>query len=182
MGKQFDNLSDTHIAFIEKQHLFFVGSAGSEGFVNVSPKGMDSLRVTGPNEVIWLNLTGSGNETAAHVLENNRMTLMFCSFTEKPLILRVFGEAEVIHARDAQWSELLQLFPAHSGRRQVFRLKVNMVQTSCGFAVPFMDFVGERDTLEKALKKKEESGIENYWREKNSLSLDGKYTGIEGDS
>ena len=178
MAKQFEELSESHIKFIEQQHMFFVASAGAEGFVNVSPKGMDSLRVVSPTEILWLNLTGSGNETAAHILENRRMTVMLCSFTEKPLILRVYGEAEVYHPRDEEWSEFSSLFPEHAGRRQIYRLNVQLVQTSCGFAVPLMDFVEERDTLGSALKKIEGNGIEKYWREKNAVSLNGKHTGV----
>ncbi|NQZ69864.1 MAG: pyridoxamine 5'-phosphate oxidase family protein, partial [Lentisphaeria bacterium] len=100
MGAKFPNLETKHIDFIEKQHLFFTGTAGAEGFVNVSPKGLDSFRIIDESTVVWLNLTGSGNETAAHVLENERMTIMFCSFAEQTLILRLYGNATVIHRQD----------------------------------------------------------------------------------
>lgn len=178
MAKQFDELLPEHTDFINAQHLFFVGSAGAEGFVNVSPKGMDSLRVLGPNRLIWLNLTGSGNETAAHVLENGRMTIMFCSFDKQPLILRVYGRAEVIHPRDNSWDDLADHFPDYLGARQIFDLGIELVQTSCGFAVPYYDFQGERDTLTNWASKKGADGLEEYWMEKNQLSLDGKTTGI----
>lgn len=178
MAKRFDELNETHIEFIREQQLFFVGTAGADGYVNVSPKGMDSLRVINPTKVVWLNLTGSGNETAAHVLENQRMTIMFCSFTEMPNILRLYGEAQVVHRRDTSWAELSGLFPEHSGQRQVFELAVQLVQTSCGFGVPMFEYLKERTTLEENLARKEEEGIEDYWRRKNALSINGVDTGI----
>ena len=121
MAEKFPALTEEHVAFIRKQFLFFVGTAGAEGHVNVSPKGMDTFRITHPSEVIWLNLTGSGNESAAHVLENGRMTVMFCSFDKQPLIMRLYGQASVIHPRDDDWTRLIGLFPDHAGARQIFR-------------------------------------------------------------
>ena len=100
MAQQFPALEAKHIDFIREQHIFFVGTAGSEGYINVSPKGMDTFRVIGPSQVAWLNLTGSGNESAAHVLENGRMTIMFCSFGKQPLIMRLYGQASVVHGHD----------------------------------------------------------------------------------
>ena len=147
MSDKCSELSKKLIDFIRAQHMFFVGTAGAEGAVNVSPKGLDSLRIISPTEVVWLNLTGSGNESAAHVLENQRMTLMFCSFDKQPLILRLYGKAEVIHPRDTDWQSLSDLFPPHPGARQVFRLRVSLVQTSCGYAVPHYAFKAERHTL-----------------------------------
>jgi hypothetical protein len=178
MSKQFPELTNQHIDFIEAQHIYFVGSAGAEGLVNISPKGMDSFRVLNNNKIAWLNLTGSGNETAAHVLENGRMTVMFCSFDKKPLILRLYGKAEVVHRRDEKWADLIALFPEYTGARQVFELAIDMVQTSCGYAVPYYDLVGERDMLIKSADKKGPEGIKTYWKEKNQLSLDGKTTGL----
>ena len=178
MATKYEVLQSQQIEFIEKQHLFFVGSAGKEGFVNVSPKGMDSLRVLSPRRIIWLNLTGSGNETAAHVLENSRMTIMLCSFDQQPLILRIYGEAEVVYPNHKNWSDLIERFPNHTGARQIFDLSINLVQTSCGFAVPFYEFKSERDTLINWAEKKGPSGIKKYWLEKNQLSLNGKKTGV----
>ena len=146
--------------------------------MNVSPKGMDSFRVTGPTEVIWLNLTGSGNETAAHVRENGRMTVMFCSFERQPLILRLYGQAGTVHPRDVAWPGLAGLFPAFTGARQIFRLRLDLVQTSCGYAVPRFQLVEERPTLTKWADSRGREGIEQYWREKNTRSLDGVDTGI----
>ena len=178
MSEKFEALTEKHIDFIKNQHIFFVGTAGSEGRINVSPKGMDSFRVLDNSRVAWLNLTGSGNETAAHVIENPRMTLMFCSFDKQPLILRLYGQARVIHPRDNQWQELLTMFPDYTGARQIFEVDVDLVQTSCGYAVPFYELVGERPTLRKWSDKRGREGVEEYWQEKNTKSLDGKDTGI----
>ena len=139
MGQQFTEISDKHQAFIEAQKMFFVGTATEDSRVNISPKGMDSFRVLGPNRVIWLNVTGSGNETAAHVQQQSRMTLMFSAFEGKPLTLRLYGQAKAVHQGDAAWAELYAHFPEVMGARQVFDVTVDMVQTSCGMSVPFYD-------------------------------------------
>jgi len=178
MSELFNELSSKHIEFIKRQHIFFVGTAGAEGFVNVSPKGMDSFRVIDGNKVLWLNLTGSGNETAAHVLENKRMTVMFCSFEKEPLIMRIYGNANVIHPRDAGWNERIGLFPDYTGARQLFELNIALVQTSCGYAVPYYELKGERPTLTKWANNRGRKGVEEYWAEKNVRSLDDKETGI----
>ena len=178
MAKQFDTIEAPHKRFIEEQHIFFVGSAAAEGRVNVSPKGMDSLRVLGPNRIVWLNLTGSGNETAGHLREVNRMTLMWCSFTTRPLILRCYGTARTVHPRDGDWAELSGLFDPIPGARQIYDMSVEMVQTSCGYAVPFFDEHRERDTLVRWAEDKGPDGIEAYWDEKNRTTLDGNDTGI----
>lgn len=178
MAERFTRLDGKHKAFIRAQHLFFVGTAGAQGHVNVSPKGMDSFRILDDTTVAWLNLTGSGNETAAHVLENGRMTVMFCSFDKQPLILRLYGQSAVVHPRDARWAELSALFPTYTGARQVFVLTLELVQTSCGYAVPYYTLAGERPTLAKWADNRGEAGIRDYWAEKNTTSLDGKDTGI----
>ena len=182
MAEQFPALEDGHVRFIQEQHMFFVGTAGSEGYINVSPKGMDTFRVTGPSEVVWLNLTGSGNESSAHVLKNGRMTVMFCSFGKQPLIMRLYGKASVVHPRDDDWAGLLGLFPEQLGARQIFRLGLDLVQTSCGYAVPRYELKSERQTLTKWADQKGSGGIQEYWREKNTLTLDGNPTNILGDS
>lgn len=182
MAKQFPELAAEHIEFIQQQHIFFVGTAAAEGFVNLSPKGMDSFRIINNNEIAWLNLTGSGNETAAHILENPRMTIMFCSFTAQPLILRLYGSAEVIHTHDQAWSDTSAQFPDYTGARQIFKLKLDLVQTSCGFAVPYYEYAGERPTLDKWAIGRGREGIKEYWQEKNTRSMNGKPTGILVDS
>lgn len=182
MAERFSALEDKHIEFIGEQQMFFVGTAAAKGRVNVSPKGMDTFRVLSPTEVAWLNLTGSGNESAAHVLDNPRMTVMFCSFDKQPLIMRLYGKAEVVHSRDAKWPALLALFPEDVGARQVFRLQLELVLTSCGYGVPRYELLGERPTLKKWSQKHGREGIEQYWRDKNVTSLDGSNTGILGDT
>jgi hypothetical protein len=179
VSDQFECLDDKHIAFIEQQSLFFVATADSEGLVNVSPKGMDSLRVIDNRHLVWLNLTGSGNETAAHVLAHDRMTLMWCSFDKEPLILRVYGHARVCQPAGSDWQALQALFPAYHGARQIFSLDLNLVQSSCGFAVPLYDFVSERTVLNDWAKNRGQSGITQYWQDENRLSLDNKDTGMK---
>ena len=181
MGDRFERLSEKHIDFISHQHMFFVGTAAAEGFVNVSPKGMDTFRVIGDSKVAWLNLTGSGNESAAHVLESDRMTIMFCSFEKHPRILRLYGHATVIHPRDGKWDELVGLFPEHLGSRQIFELNLELVLSSCGYGVPYYELKGERPTLTKWADKKGKDKIQKYWQERNMESLNKKPTGIKGD-
>ncbi len=178
MATQYPNLSETLQDFITAQKIYFVATAAKDGRVNVSPKGMDTFCILDKNHVSWLNLTGSGNETAAHLQDINRMTIMFCAFEARPMILRLYGSATVFHPRDPQWSEKLSLFPELPGSRQVFEMTVDLVQTSCGFAVPLFDYKEDRDNLTKWAENKGEEGIEAYWQEKNQLSLDGKPTGI----
>ena len=178
MAKQFEQITNTLQSFIERQKIFFVGTAGANGRVNVSPKGMDSLRVIGPNRVMWLSVTGSGNECAAHVLENGRMTVMFCAFEGAPTILRLYGTATVIYPRDEQWEALLAYFPTFPGTRQIFDLSIDLVQASCGMAVPMYEYVQERESLNDWAEKKGPEGISAYWQEKNQISLDGKPTHI----
>ncbi|WP_299596784.1 pyridoxamine 5'-phosphate oxidase family protein [uncultured Microbulbifer sp.] len=178
MATQFPELEGAHIEFIKQQHIYFVATAGAEGYVNNSPKGMDSFRIINSKQIAWLNLTGSGNESAAHVLENGRMTIMFCSFGKQPLILRLYGNARVYHKRDAEWQDYSELFPTQPGARQIFVVDLAMVQTSCGFAVPYFEFVSDRPTLAKWAENTGDAGIEAYWQKKNTKSLDGKDTGI----
>lgn len=178
MAKQCDRIEDAHRHFIEEQHLFFVASAAPDGHVNLSPKGMDSLRVLGSNRVLWMNLTGSGNETAGHLRENSRMTLMWCSFTARPLILRLFGRARTLHVDDPHWNEASAHFPPHRSARQIFDLTVDLVQTSCGYAVPMMEYLSERDTMQKWVDGKSDADIRDYWAERNRKTIDGKETGV----
>jgi hypothetical protein len=174
MAQRFTEIKESLRQFIEAQKIFFVATAAPDGHVNLSPKGMDTLRVLAPDRLVWLNVTGSGNETAAHLQESPRMTLMFCAFTGPALILRVYGTARLITPRAAEWATLYPLFPANPGARQVVDLRVELVQTSCGQAVPFFEFTGQRDELNAWAAKKGEAGIEEYWRSRNSVSLDGK--------
>ena len=176
-------LNGTLTAFIERQKVFFVATADRDGRVNVSPKGASLLRVASPERVVWMNLSGSGNETAAHVRATGRMTLMFCAFEGPPMILRVYGLARVCHPRDGDWAELAAGFPQRHGNRQVFELSVDMVQTSCGTGVPLMDHAGERaeGDLIPFFEEMGAEGVAEYWRKKNATSIDGKPTGILAD-
>jgi hypothetical protein len=178
MATQFNSISEQLITFIQQQQMFFVGTADSDSRVNISPKGADTFRVLSPNRVVWLNLTGSGNETAAHLLNNNRITIMFCSFSGKPIILRLYGKARAIHPSDSDWPELSALFDENIGARQVFDVDVDLVQTSCGYSVPLYQFEAERENLDRWAENKGADGIQAYWHETNRLSIDGKPTGI----
>lgn len=178
MGKQLDCLNDKLIDFINDQKMFFIGTAGKEGKINVSPKGMDTFRILDEKRALWLNLTGSGNETAAHLLENGRITVMFCAFEGKPLILRLYGQAKVYHQRDEKWAELIQFFPDFTGSRQLIDIDIEMVQSSCGFGVPLYEYQGQREELRWWSDKQGEEGIKAYWEKKNTVSLDGRETGI----
>ena len=178
MGKRFNEIGDQRREFIEQQKMFFVGTADSDGRVNVSPKGMDSFKVMGDNRVVWLNMTGSGNETAAHLIENDRMTIMFCAFEGSPMILRLFGHARVIHPRDSEWDGLFSMFRAIPGARQIMDMQVDLVQESCGMAVPLFDFNEQRDLLEQWADRKGDQGLHEYWESRNQVSIDGKPTRI----
>jgi predicted pyridoxine 5'-phosphate oxidase superfamily flavin-nucleotide-binding protein len=174
MAKRFDTLTTKHIDFIRAQQMFFVGTAAADGMVNVSPKGLESLKVLAPDKIIWLNYVGSGNETAAHLESVNRMTLMFCSFAEKPLIMRVFGTATTIYEDDARFTEMVTHFPKSHGARQVFVLDISLVLTSCGFGVPRYDFVEQRPMMQQWLDNKTPEALSQYQQDNNAVSLDGK--------
>lgn len=179
----FTKLNRRQIAFINKQKLFFVATAAREGRVNVSPKGLDTLRLVDETTLFWLNLSGSGNETAAHLRDTPRMTLMFCSFEGVPMILRVYGTAETVHPRDPEWETLIAEFADLAGSRQIFKMKVDLVQTSCGTGVPVMSYKKER--AEKQLLPFYDDmgpdGVRDFWRRKNVTSIDGHDTGIFAD-
>ncbi len=174
MAKRFTEINDKQRQFVEAQKMFFVATAAPEGRINLSPKGMDSLRVVGPNKVVWLNLTGSGNETAAHLQESERMTIMFCAFEGSPLILKLYGNAKTIYPGQDGWDSTIELFPSFVGARQLFVLDVDLVLTSCGMAVPLYDYVEDRDLLVKSANKKGEAGLKAYRDKVNRVSLDGK--------
>jgi hypothetical protein len=173
MGKQLKELNAALQNFIEDQKIFFVGTARAQGSVNVSPKGMDTFRIIDNKKIIWLNLTGSGNETAAHLLDNNRMTIMFCSFEEMPLILRLYGNAKIFHENEEEYVAYSPLFDKHVGARQIIEMDIDLVQSSCGYAVPVMEFKEERTQLTESDNKKGREGIRKYWKDKNTKSIDG---------
>jgi hypothetical protein len=161
-------------AFIEAQPVFFVASAplSGDGHVNLSPKGLDCLRILSPDSVAYLDLTGSGNETAAHLEENGRITFMFCAFAGPPRILRLYGRGEVVLPGSDGWAELAGLFPTYPGIRQVVTATISRVQTSCGYAVPLMEYRQQRDTLVRWAEAKGDQ-LPQYRDQKNSRSIDG---------
>lgn len=179
MAKFYDKLTSRLQEFIKNQKIFFVATAPKNGRINLSPKGMDSLRVVGENRILWLNVTGSGNETAAHLLENDRITIMMCSFEGAPNILRIYGKGKAIHPNDQEWDTVIHLFIETPGTRQIFDIKVESAQTSCGMSIPFFDYKGEREQLNDWAKDKGEDGIEQYWEDRNLTSIDGKPTGLK---
>jgi hypothetical protein len=173
MAKFYSELTDELQEFITRQHIFFTASAPSSGRINLSPKGIDTFRCLDRRTVAYLDLTGSGNETSAHLIENGRLTIMFCSFTQKPLILRLYGQGSVIRPKDDTWQSLADLFEPLPGTRQIIQMAIESVQTSCGYGVPLYDYVGERETLINWAEKKGEVGIRQYWHDKNQTSIDG---------
>ena len=178
MAKFYEQLNETLRSFIKEQKIFFTASAPAKGRVNLSPKGIDTFRCLDDKTVAYLDLTGSGNETAAHVSENGRLTIMFCSFTEKPLILRLYGTGEIVRQNSPEWHELSQNFQSFIGERQIIVQRIESLQTSCGFGVPVFELKKERTKLIEWAEKKSQSELHNYWEEKNKTSIDGLPTGI----
>lgn len=178
MAEFFSELNEKHIQFIKKQNIYFVATAADEGSVNLSPKGMDTFSIIDNNTVAYLDLTGSGNETAAHLHQNPRMTIMMCSFDKQPLIFRLYGEGKVINQHGDDWGDWKKHFNDYPGTRQIISLNISKVQTSCGYAVPTADNFQERETLKKWAEKKGKDGIKQYWEDKNVVSMDGLPTHI----
>lgn len=174
MGTKYLQLQPLQLEFIAKQHIFFVATATDSSRINLSPKDTGSLHIISPDKVLWLNLTGSGNETAAHLQKDNRMTIMFCSFDANPMILRLYGSAKVIYPSDENWQDNLKHFKQIKGARQLIELNIEMTMNSCGFGVPTYDFISNREKLLQWTEKKGEAGILDYQQEKNTTSLDGK--------
>jgi hypothetical protein len=177
MGKLFTAILPEHEAFIAKQRVFFVGTAplAADGHVNISPKGYDAFRILSPTEVAYLDVTGSGNETSAHVLENGRITFMFVAFEGPPMILRLYGTGRVVLPNTPEWDAIAPRFELLPGTRQIVCATLHAVKTSCGFSVPFYEYAGERDTLIKWAENKGGS-LPDYHREKNVVSMDGLTT------
>ncbi len=179
MAKFFTELTASQREFVGRQKIFFVASAPAAGRVNLSPKGMNTFRVLGPNRVGYLDATGSGNETAAHLRENGRVTIMFCSFEDEPLILRLYARGRSVQPPDAEWTQLRPLFgPPLPGEGQLVIGEIENVQTSCGFAVPFFEYQREREQLNEWAGKKGPAGLAQYRVEKNLRSIDGLPTGL----
>ena len=182
MARFYPALEARHRDFISAQKLFFTATGTASSRLNLSPKGMDSLRVLSDSRVAYLDLTGSGNETAAHLKHDGRMTMMWCSFDTDPLILRLYGRGHAVRRQDAEWATLHHHFAALPGERQLIVLDIESVQTSCGYAVPLYAYQGERDTLARWAEKKGAVGLLDYWRDKNQVSIDGLTTNLLEDA
>ncbi|MBD3883205.1 pyridoxamine 5'-phosphate oxidase family protein [Phormidium tenue FACHB-886] len=184
MAKVFDRITENLQQFIAAQHIFFVATAplSPAGHVNLSPKGLDSFRTLSPNRVAYLDLSGSGNETSAHLLENGRITFMFCAFQGAPVILRLFGQGRTVLPSSPDWKDLYTLFPPIPGTRQIFVAEIDRVQTSCGTGVPLFNYQEQRQEMIEWARKKGEAGLKTYHQQKNVISIDGLATplGQEG--
>ncbi len=173
MAEFFDELTEDHIEFIGRQPIFFVATAAADGRINLSPKGDDSFRVLAPNRVAFLNLTGSGNETDAHLKRDGRITFMFNSFEKKPLILRIYGAGRSAPFGTPEFDEHKSKFPDIPGARQIILADINSVQTSCGFAVPEMELVRHRPVLRQLARSRGPEVLKEGWRTRNAISIDG---------
>ncbi len=181
MAKFYPDINTSHQDFIKEQKIFFTATASQTGRINLSPKGIDTFRCIDNKTVAYLDLTGSGNETAAHLNEDSRMTIMFCSFSDKPLILRLYGQGRVIHPRDKEWQTFYPLFNSVPGERQIIVLEVDLAQTSCGTGVPIYELKEERQAIIDWANKKGERGLYEYWEAKNLKSIDGLPTKLLED-
>lgn len=180
MAKVYEQITPELTAFIQQQQLFFVATAPltATGHVNLSPKGLDSFRMLSPTQVAYLDLTGSGNETSAHLQENGRITLMFCAFVDKPMILRLYGQGQTVLSGQPAWAGLIERFTPLSGTRQIIVVDVDRVQTSCGMGVPLFAYQGQRQALLDWAERKGADGLARYQQEKGRQSIDGLITPI----
>jgi hypothetical protein len=182
MAKTHEMITDEILKFINEQHLFFVASAplSGDGHVNLSPKGLDSFRVLSPHRVAYMDIISSGNETSAHILENGRITFMFCSFDGPPNILRLYGKGRTVLPDQPEWQELVSNFTVYPSSRQIIVADISRVQTSCGFGVPLYQYKGERKTHFEWAEKVGQSGLEKYKQEHSMISIDGLPTALTG--
>lgn len=175
MGKLYESITPPLTAWIKRQHVFFVATAplAGDGHVNLSPKGLDCLRIVGPRQAAYLDVTGSGAETVAHVRENGRIVLMFCAFTGAPKIVRLHGNGTVVTKASPDWSQWCAMFPALAGLRAVIVIDVTRISDSCGNGVPKMDFREDRDAIGRWVETKGSDALVGYRIERNARSLDG---------
>ncbi len=173
MADFFDALEQKHIDFISDQKMFFVATAPKNGRISLSPKGLDCFRIISPTEVAYLDYIGSGNETAAHLIDDGRITVMFNSFNRNALILRLYGNGKSHAPSSERFNELMPLFEDGPGIRQIFTIQIDNLQTSCGYGVPIYEGVTERPTMKKSLDKKTEQELQEYFDKKNKISIDG---------
>jgi len=183
MGKQFTRIEPEHRTFIEGQKIFFVASAPPKGRINVSPKGLSSFRVLGDNDVAYLDVTGSGSETRAHLMasDDKRLTIMFCAFDGAPMILRLYGQGRSLMRGTPDYADLAPRFEDVAGARQIIRLSIDLVQTSCGMGVPLFDYKQERGSLVRYWTRQGLDNLRKYWGLKNMKSIDGLPTGFAPD-
>jgi hypothetical protein len=184
MGKQFPKVEPEHKTFIERQKVFFVASAAPTGRVNVSPKGMSTLRVLGDNEVAYIDCTGSGSETRAHLLasEDKRLTIMFCAFDGEPVILRLYGRGRSLMRGTPEYGRLLPYFEDIAGARQIVHLAIDLVQASCGMGVPLFEYRADRQNLVRYWTAQGIDNLRKYWCLKNARSIDGLPTEFAPDT
>ena len=180
MGKLHDSIKPAHTTFIEQQHIFFVSTAplSADGRINLSPKGLDCFRVLSDRRVGYMDLISSGNETSAHTLENGRITIMFCSFSDAPNILRLYGKGFTVLPGTKEWEEYAPHFKIYPSTRQLIIADIDLVQTSCGFGVPLFEYTGERDIHFEWAEKKGADGLIEYVKQNNLKSLDGLQTNL----
>lgn len=175
MANQYTHIKAAHRTFVQQQKMFFVSTAPltAEGHINLSPKGLDSFRILDEHRIAYLDLTGSGAETIAHLNENQRITIMFCAFEGKPNILRFYGKGRVLEKGSTEYEALYPEFTPHAGARAIIVVEVTRVADSCGYAVPRYEFVAERDVLDKWCERKGSAGLADYRADNNKKSLDG---------
>jgi len=175
MSRVYDQIDDRMSAFLRTQPVFFVATAplAGDGLVNLSPKGLDTFVVVDPHRVAYLDLTGSGVETIAHLRENGRIVVMFCAFEGPPRIVRLHGRGAAVLPGDEDFDGLVARFPSRPGIRSVIDVEVTRVADSCGYAVPLMSFEAERSRLDEWAAKRGPQGLEDYRTKKNAESLDG---------
>lgn len=178
MAEFFDHIPENLQAFIAEQKLFFVATAAASGRISLSPKGMDTFRCLGRNQAAYLDLTGSGNETAAYLKADGRATLMWCSFDHRALILRLYGTGRTVQPETREWNDLIGRFPEIPGARQIMLFDITSVQTSCGYAVPEYELKSERQILRQWAENKSPEELRAYQQKKNAISIDGFDTGL----
>ena len=175
MGTLYEEITPELVKWIGAQHLFFVATAplADDGHVNCSPKGLDTLRILGPRRIAYLDLTGSGAETIAHLRENGRVVFMFCALAGLPKIVRFHGKGEVVTPTSPAWPELRAMFPGYPGARTIVQADITRISDSCGYGVPKFEYVEERDTLERWADTKGVEGLPVYRSKNNVRSIDG---------
>lgn len=182
MADRCDSLNEYDIQFIKNQKMFFVSTAPKEGKINLSPKGLDNtFKIINKNRVLWLNYFGSGNETAAHLLEDDRMTIMFCAFEGDANILRLYCKAKAIQEKDEAWNEYIKEFSLIRAARQIFDIEILKVNNSCGMGVPLYDFVSQRKELSDYYDNSTKGEHIEYMKKNNQTSFDGKDTKLFED-